>query len=81
MKPDIVKPARLASIEALPADIREHALVDWRTVAAILGSDDVKHTRDVVTKAGVPLVRLTERRALPRWGALRDFLKSREQAA
>jgi hypothetical protein len=72
--------SRLAAIDALPNEMQDHALVDWQTVANIIGSKDVAYARETLTRAGVPLVHVSERRRLPRWGALREFLKSREKA-
>jgi hypothetical protein len=74
------KPTRLAAIEALPTEMQDDALVDWPTVATILGNKDVEYAREIVTKAGVPLVHLSERKKLPRWAALRDFIRGRETA-
>jgi hypothetical protein len=71
----------LVAVETLPEDMREHALVDWATAARICGYKDIEYCREVITKAGVPLVQLSERRRLPTWGALRAWLKSRESAA
>ena len=76
----IIRSSRLAAIETLPNEMRDHALVDWQTVANLLGAKDIEHCREVVTKAGVPLVEISERRRLPRWGSLREFLNSRERA-
>jgi hypothetical protein len=76
------KPTRLAVIEALPTEMQENALVDWRTVADIIGCKDAEHAREMLISAGVPLVRLgghMRPRRLPRWGVLRDWLRSREQ--
>ncbi len=70
---------RLSEIERLPAEIRDHCLVDWKTVATILGAKDIEHARNVITEAGVPRVHVSERRKLPRWGALRQFITSRER--
>jgi hypothetical protein len=68
----------LATIGALPAEVQEHCLIDWKTVALILGANDVEHARETVIAAGVPLVHVSERRKLPRWGALKQFITSRE---
>lgn len=78
---NVIKPSRLAAIESLPEDMQDRALVDWATVAIVCAYDDVEHCREIVTKAGVPLVHISERRRLPTWGALRDWLKSRESVA
>ena len=76
----ILRPTRLAAIEALPHEMQEHALVDWRTVALLLDKKDVDHAREVVTNAGVPLVHVSDRRKLPTWGAIRNFIESRQRA-
>ena len=75
-----IKTARLAAIEALPTTMQDDALVDWPTVKALCNFADTEYTRKVITKAGVPLVELSPRRKLPRWGALREYLRSRERA-
>lgn len=75
------KPARLLAIDTLPTEMQPFALVDWQTVATVTGLRDVEHARETITAAGVPLVHLSERRKLPRWGVLRDFLISRERPA
>ena len=72
---------RLAAIGALPVDVQEHCLVDWRTVATILACKDVEHARRIVVAGGVPLVEISERRRLPRWGALKKFIAGRERGA
>ena len=72
------KPVRLAAIDALPNEMQDYALVDWPTVATILNNRDIEYARETIIKAGVPLVHVSERKRLPRWGALRDYLKSRE---
>jgi len=77
---DTVKPTRLLAIDSLPSEMQDFALVDWATVAALTANRDVETARETLVNAGLPLVRLSARRSLPRWGALRDFIKSREQA-
>jgi hypothetical protein len=79
--PSTTRPARLAAIDALPNEMQDHALVDWQTVANLLANKDIEYARALVTAAGVPLVHVSERRKLPRWGALREWLRSREHAA
>ena len=69
---------RLAAIEDLPDEMKDYALVDWRTVAFLTSSKDVEYARETITKAGVPPVHVSERKRLPRWGALRTFLLERE---
>ena len=69
---------RRATIESLPAEVRDCSLVPWKTVAVILGLDDVENVREIVIAAGVPLVHVSERRKLPRWRDIRDFMDSRE---
>jgi hypothetical protein len=76
----VIKPSRLAAIEALPEDMQDHALVEWATVATLCGYKNVEHCREIVSKH-VPLVHMSERRKLPTWGKLREYLKSREAAA
>ncbi len=76
-----MKSPRLAAIEALPTEMQDHALVDWPTVANILGMKDVEYARETVAAAGVPLVHVSGRKKMPRWGAFRDWLRSREQVA
>jgi hypothetical protein len=66
-------------IAALPADLQDHALVDWRTVALILSCKDIENARKIVVNAGVPIVEISERRRLPRWGALKQFIQAREK--
>jgi hypothetical protein len=73
--------SRLAVIKALPHEMQDHALVDWPTVASLLSCKDVEHTRETLIAAGVPLVHVTGRKRLPRWGALREFRRARERAA
>ena len=65
---------RLAAIEALPDQMQDDALVDWPTVAALIDYKDVEYVRHMVGKAGVPLVEVSERRRLPRWGELRKWI-------
>ena len=72
---------RLAVIEALPEQMQDHALVDWETVATICNYKDLETVRNNLKEAGVALVKVSERKKLPTWGALKDFLKSREVAA
>jgi hypothetical protein len=70
------KPTRLAAIEALPNEMQQHALVDWPTVALLLGMKDVDYAREIVTAADVPLVHVSDRRKLPTWGELRRFIEA-----
>ena len=77
MERQLSRAARLAAIDALPGAMQDEALVDWQTVAAIIAKKD---TRKLVIEAGVPLVQVSARRKLPRWGSLREWLKSREMA-
>ena len=67
-------------IKALPEHMRDEQLVDWPTTKAILSAKSERLARRVLRAADVPLVQVSERRAYPRWGALRDFLRQREQA-
>src|SRR5262245_33936620 len=66
-----IKSARLAAIEALPTTMQDDALVDWPTVKVLCNFADTEYARQTITKAGAPLVELTPRRKLPRWGATR----------
>jgi hypothetical protein len=75
----VQKSPRLAAIEALPDQMQDCALVDWATVAVLLDKKDVEHARELITAAGVPLVHVSERRKLPTWGALRQYIKARER--
>jgi hypothetical protein len=75
-----IKPARLAAIEALPTTMQDDALVDWPTVKILCNFADTEYARRTIIKAGVPLVELSPRRKLPRWGALREYIRSRERA-
>jgi hypothetical protein len=74
------KPTRLAAIEALPTEMQDHALVDWPTVALMLGMKDVDYAREIVTAADVPLVHVSDRRRLPTWRTLRQFIETRQRA-
>jgi hypothetical protein len=74
-----IKTARLAAIEALPTTMQDDALVDWPTVKALCNFADTEYARRIITEAGVPLVELSPRRKLPRWGALREYIRSRER--
>jgi len=74
------KPHRIAVIDALPTEMQDHALVGMKDAAALLNVC-VPQARKIIRDAGIPLVELTERKKLPRWGALRDFLMSRETVA
>jgi len=72
-----IKPARLAAIEALPDTMQDHALVDWATVKVVCNFEDTEHCRSTLIALGLPLVELSPRRKLPRWGDLRALLESR----
>jgi hypothetical protein len=74
-----IRPARLAAIEALPTKMQDDALVDWPTVKVLCNFADTEYARQTIIKAGVPLVELSPRRRLPRWGALREYIRSRER--
>ena len=78
--PKIHKAVRLAAIEALPDQMHHFALLDWPTVAALLNKKDIEHTRELITAAGVPLVHVSDRRKLPTWGAIREFIRTRQRA-
>jgi hypothetical protein len=77
--PKVQKSPRLAAIEALPDQMQDHALVVWATVANLLDKKDVQHARELITAAGVPLVEVSTRRRLPTWGAVRQFIMSRQR--
>lgn len=70
---------RTAAIQALPAEIQDLAVItDGQMLATILGLRDPEHAREVLKQAGVPFVRVSERRQGPRLGVLREFIKGRE---
>jgi hypothetical protein len=66
----------LARIESIPAPLRDDALLDWRTVAALMGGKDIEYTREKFTERaaelGEKLVRTGPRRKLP---SIRTFRK------
>jgi len=64
-------------IESLPADVRDNALVDWRTFADIFARKDVEAARDWAKSLGIKLVR-TGRRELPTWKEVRELQKRLE---
>jgi hypothetical protein len=70
---------RLAAIEELPEPLRDDALVPWKLVAQLLAAEDVEHCRQNLLAAGLPVVEVSARRRLPRWGVLRQFLREREK--
>lgn len=72
-----MKQHRIAVIESLPANMQDSALVDWSTVAAILGVN-IWLARKIIRQHGVTLYKISERRELPKWGDLRQFLESRQ---
>lgn len=74
----LARPVRLAAIDELPNVMQDAALVDWKTVAVLLGRQDIQEARRIVVAADLPLVQVSARRKLPRWGDLREWLKSRE---
>ena len=37
-----VKPPRLAVLDTLPSEVRDNALLDWRTFATLIDKKDVK---------------------------------------
>jgi hypothetical protein len=71
---------RLAEIQRLPEQLRDDALVDWKTITLLLSSRDIQHTRRTLLNEGLPTVELSPRKRLPRWGTLREFLRKRERA-
>jgi hypothetical protein len=76
---ELTNPDRRAAVEAYPAEIQDHCIIEWRDVAAILSFHDVEYCRKVVLAAGVPTVRLSERKNCPRWGDLREYINSRRE--
>jgi hypothetical protein len=78
--PKTHKSSRLATIEQLPTEMRDFVLVDWPDVAFVLGKKDIEDTRELIRAAGVPLVRVSARQELPTWGALRNFIQTRQRA-
>lgn len=71
---------RFRGIQALPDEMSDYALVDWQTVAAMFGTC-VPTARKIARENGIPLVAVSERKRLPRWGSVRQFIVAREQAA
>jgi len=77
----IPRTVRLAALDELPDSMQDYALVDWKTVTALLAGKDVQETRRLVKEAGLPLVQISPRRALPRWRDLRALIDSRAVCA
>jgi hypothetical protein len=70
---------RLVAVDELPDDMRDHALVDWPTATRVCGLNDPEYCRQILTKAGVPMVQVSARRCLPTWGDLKAYLKSKSR--
>jgi hypothetical protein len=70
------KSTRLVEIETLPAEVKENALIDWRTFAQIFARKDVEAARIWATSLGLPLVD-TGRRKLPRWKDVLALMEAR----
>ena len=68
-----IKPPRLAVLDTLPSEIRDNALLDWRTFATLIDKKDVDSARDYAARHGLPLVN-TGRRKLPRWKDVKALL-------
>jgi hypothetical protein len=68
------KPARLLAIESLPPELRDHALLDWPTVAAMLDRKDPHYVRKLLIADGVPVVSIGGRRKLPTTKAIREYI-------
>lgn len=73
-----VPPMQLVNWKATA--IQDHALVDWKTTAMLLDMC-VPWAKKTLEKNNVPLVHVSQRKRLPRWGALRAFLESRERSS
>jgi len=71
---------RLREIKSLPDYMQDDALVDWSTAAALLNTC-VPSARKIVRDNNIPVVAVSERKNMPRWAALRNFIKSRERVA
>jgi hypothetical protein len=72
---------RLMAVDAVPESMRDDCLLPWDETATICGLKDAEYCREVLTKAGVPLVHVSARRKLPRYGDVKAYLKSRTVAA
>lgn len=64
-------------LKNLPAGMADYSLVDWQTVASVFKTC-VPKARQIVKENGIPLVAISERKRLPRWGAIREFILNRE---
>jgi hypothetical protein len=71
------KTSRLQIIESLPAEVRDQALIDWRTFATLIDRKDVEAARDWAISLGLPLVN-TGRRKLPRWKDVRALIEAQK---
>lgn len=66
---DVITPrklSRLEQIKSLPPQMRDEALIDWRTFATLFDRKDVESARGLAAKHRLRLVD-TGRRKLPRW--------------
>ena len=70
------KPSRLDAVQALPPELQDYALIDWRTFALLLDRKDVEAAREWAMSLGLPLVNLG-RRKLPRWKDVRALIEAR----
>lgn len=69
------------NLESLPPEMQDWALVPWRHAATLLGFKDIRSAQEAVRDAGIPLVAISERKHLPRWGRIRGLIQDREAAA
>ena len=76
---DVITPrkiSRLEVIETLPAEVRDRALIDWRTFAIIFDRKDIEGAREWAIEQGIELVN-TGRRKLPTWASVRKLIQAR----
>lgn len=66
--------------KGLPDYVQDHSLLNWPAVAAVLGCS-IPTARKIVKDNSIPLVPVSERKRLPRWGSIRQFIESRETAS
>ena len=74
-----LKSARRARLAALPAELQDDALLDWRMAADLAGYEDVQYARKTLIAQGLPLVELSPRRKRPTLRALREHLAARQR--
>ena len=70
------KISRLEVIETLPPEVRDRALIDWRTFAIIFDRKDIEGAREWAIEQGIELVN-TGRRKLPTWASVRKLIQAR----